>query len=352
MNVFQKIKEHWNKPFEGVPLHIRLLKDERGILPALAFLANPAFWAGAGNAAGAAGGIMSMFGLGKKKPSGSETVAPETLLPKFQVQTGEELAGFVSKYLSQYQPGKDFGGDFTAPMTGTETTGINRLNQFLSAPDFGELFDATKQNVLDTVGGKYADPNTSPFIRSMINLSKMNLQDSIDTSRRGAGSRGSYFTEGAIKDENRLREKSGATLDTIIGDFINQERGRQLQASPLAMALEQYQNVDVPLKKVEASQTYGALPRLIQQAQLESEYSDFKRQQEELGKVPGTAGTLFSRSTPYIPGYTTPNTEQPNAMANILQMIGKLNLGALGGGGSIWEKLSGVLKPVGVNPGY
>lgn len=281
-------------------------------------------------------------GLFGKKKSGGDTVPAETLLPGFQTDSGKMLFDYIQKYLGQYQPGKEYGGDFVAGMSDSESTGMNRLNQFLGAPELGELFNTTKQGILDTVGGKYADPNTSPFIKSMINLSNMNLNDSINASRRGAGARGSYFSESAIRDENSLRERANVGLDTVVGNFVNQERDRQLKASPIAAALDQYENFDAPLAKIGASQQYGALPRMLAQAQLEAEYSDFNRKQDELSGVVGTAQNLFGTNTPQRPAYTNPIVQENNTLGNILGMISKLNLGAIGGKGDIWSKLAGV----------
>ena len=258
--------------------------------------------------------------LGKKK-SGGDTMPEQIMLPGFQQDAGKAISEFIKKYMGQYEPGKDYTGEFVAPMTGSENTGINRLNQFLAAPELSGLFGAAEQNLTDTLGGRFANPNESPFIKSMINLSNMNLQDSIDASRRGAGSRGAYFTRSAQQDENKLRERANLGLDAVVGDFINQERGRQMQASPLAMAFEKYKTLDVPLAKIDAYQTYGSLPRLLQQANLESEYEDFKRKQGELSGVPGTAQNLFSTNTPYVPSYTTPVVQSNNTFGNIMDII-------------------------------
>lgn len=283
-------------------------------------------------------------GLFGKKKKGGDTQPAQVNLPEFQTQSGQQLANYIKQYLSQYQPGKEFGGDFVAPTSEAENTGLARLNQFLAAPELGELFEGTKQNVLDTVGGKFVNPAESPFIQSMINLSKMNLQDAIDASRASAGSRGTYFTKSAMEGENRLRERTQNFLDTQIGSFINQERDRQLKASPLALALEQYSKMDVPLRKIGASQTYGSLPRLIEQAGLESEYQDFLRTQTELAGVPGAAQSLFGTQTPNIPSYTTPVVQSNNTLGNIIEMISKLNLSNLGGTGSIWDKIGSIFK--------
>lgn len=296
------------------------------------------FWAAVPTIASLASGF-----LGKKK-SGGDTMPAQSLIPGIQQDAGNAVSQYIQKYLSQYQPGKAYGGDFTAGMTGAENVGIEKLNQFLTDPGLGELFSSGEQQIMDTLGGRYANPNESPFIRSMINLSNMNLQDSIDASRRSAGSRGTYFTKSAIEGENRLRERANTGLDAVVGEFQNQERGRQFQAAPIAQMFDKYRKMDVPLAKIRASQDFGSLPRLIEQADFEARYNDFKRQQDELSKIPGQAQSLYNSSTSYTPSYTNPVVEQNSSLANILGMVSKLNLGALQGKGSIWDKLLGVVK--------
>lgn len=337
MNIISKLRDHFSQPFEGRPLNQRLRRDNRG------------FWGALLAALPGAASLASGF-LGKKS-SGGDEVAAQIGLPQFQQQTGQQLADYVSKYLSQYQPGKAYGGQFSAGMTGAESTGLDQLNNFLAAPGLGEAFNVANQNVMDTAGGKYADPNTSPFINSMVNLSRMNLQDSIDQSRRSAGSRGTYFTKSAIEGENRLRERANTGLDAVVGDFINQERGRSLTAANTALAFDKYKNMDIPLSKIDASQSYGSLPRMLEQADLERQYGDFFRQQGELSGVPQAANSLFGQNTPYQPAYQTPIVQQNDAFGNILSIISKLNLGGINNpdptkidNRSIWDKLGTVLK--------
>lgn len=292
-----------------------------------------------------AGAASSLFG---KKKTGGDTVAAQTLLPGYQQESGRLLGDYISKYLGQYEPGKAYDGKFTAGMTDFENTGLTQLAQFLSAPAVGGLYNATEQNLLDTMGGKYANPAESPFINAMVNLSRYNLQDSIDASRRSAGARGNYFSKAAIQDENKLRERSNAGLDAVIGDFVNQERGRQLSAAPLAMALEKYRNQEVPLSKINASQTYGSLPRVIEQSDLESKYQDFQRKQNELSALPGQAQSLFSTNTPYVPSYTNPVIQKNTTLGNILDIISKANVGGAGGSTA---GIPGIAGPVGGSGG-
>ena len=93
----------------------------------------------------------------------------------------------------------------------------------------------------------------------------------------------------------------------MIEDFINQERGRQQAAVPQAQALEQYGNLTAPLQRIAASQSFGALPRVLEQSDLERKYQDFVRQRSELQGVPQTGLGVLSKSVPYgINSFTPP----------------------------------------------
>lgn len=247
--------------------------------------------------------------------SKKSTVTQEPLIPDFQLETGKNLSALINRYLQQYQPGQEYTGDFVAGLSDAEKTGQSQLADLLASPDTGELYDASKRNVLDTLGGRYADPSQSPFIRSMINLSKMNLQDEIDTSRRSAGARGTYFSKSAIQDEGRLRERTQNNLNSLVGQYIDNERNRQTNAVQQALNLEKYGTLDVPLSKIDAASTYGSLPRVVQQAQLEAQYQDFVRQQNEFGGVSGAAQGLYSTNVPY--GVKSITTKKPSAFMSI-----------------------------------
>lgn len=291
-------------------------------LQALAFLANPAFWQDVGSAASAGGSIASMFGLGKKKKGGGE-INIEDLYPSWTKTAANTLAPWVQKYLPAFEPGAGYGGKFTAGETPFETTGLNILDKYLGGADTGELFGAGKQQILDTLGGKFADPNQSPFIKSMIALSKMNLTDQINAARGRRGARGTYYTEEGLREEGRLGERTQNLLNTIIGQFIEGERGKMFEAAPLAQGMDEYENVIAPLKKVTASQTLGSLRRLIEQADLEHQYQDFVRKRREMA-MPLDAASLLMQSRPGGGGTLQAPITESNPLAGILNQIAPL----------------------------
>ena len=284
-------------------------------------------------------------GLFGKNTEEGETVTMEQLMPDWQKATGEQLSQWVQQYLKNYAPGQAYNGKFTAGATGIETQGLDQLQNLMNTPATGDLFSAGKQQVLDTLGGRYANPNESPWIKSMINLSKQNLSDQITSSRRQAGARGNYYSKSAISDESDLNERTLNNLNAVIGDFMNTERGRQFSAVPIAQSMDQYSTLTAPLAKIQASQSLGNLMRTIEQSDLESQYQDYLNQRKELSALPNTAQNMYSTSSQYgVPSWQMTDVQQTNTFGNIMDVITKLNTSALGEKGNIWDKLSKMIQ--------
>lgn len=278
--------------------------------------------------------LMSMASgfLSKKKK-----VSQQPMMPGFQMETGQLLADYLKKNLGNYTPGESYGGDLTSESTPFEQFGLGTLSDYLRAPATGDAFAAGKKNLMDTLGGKYTNPNENPFIQALTGLSKQNLNDATNDVRGRAGARGKYFSTAAMKQEGDLQERTQNYLNTIIGQIQEQERGRQFSAIPEAMRYDEYGTATAPLKQVAASQTFGSLERLIDEGNMERMYEDFTRQRDELSQLPGQAQNLYGTNVNY--GVPSVTKNQPN---QLLDMLSKLNWGALGkGGGQIWD----IFKP-------
>lgn len=279
-------------------------------------------------------GFFDFLTGGKKK--GGETVVAEPQIPAWQMGLGQDLSGWVREFLKLYNPGEKYPGQLSVKTPSIfEQAGLSELGNLLSGPATGELFDAAKGQVLDTLGGKYADPSTSPFIQSITRLSGQNLQDLINKSRASAGARGSFFTRSAIQEESNLSERTQNFLNSVIGEFMNSERGRQLSSVPYAQELEKYGTLTAPLARIGAATTTGSLPRILEQADLERQYSDYLRGRTELSAVPGVGTSVFGRNIPYdLPGATLPTQQQPSGLASILQALNSGGFSFGGGGGA------------------
>lgn len=271
----------------------RVMRDERGFLQSLIPFIPAA---------------VSLFTGSKKSSGGGSAGSVETTpnMPDWQYGLGENLSSWASKFLNMYNPGEAYKGDLTAKnLTGPETAGLGELGEFMKQPATGELFNAAKGQVMDTLNGKYADPNTSPFIQSYSKLANQNLTDSINTERGRRGARGTYFTRAGVNAESQLQERTQNFMNTLIGDFLNTERGRQFAAVGEAQNLEGFAQ-DSTIKRVTASQTLGSLERLIEQSDLEAKYDAWINQRTELGQVPQAAQSVFGTGIPTTTTVTPP----------------------------------------------
>ena len=291
MGFLRKLSKHF----------IKTMKDNRGFLQTLIPLAIAGY---------------SAYNASKKPKQQSNgspgSVQTDVNMPDWQAGLGSDLSNWARKYLQMYQPGEAYKGNLSAGgPSNLEGMGLGELEKLLQQPATGELFGAAKGQVLDTLSGKYADPNTSPFIQSYTKLAKQNLQDSITTERGQRGARGTFFTRAGVDAESRLSERTQNTLNALIGDFMNQERGRQFSAATTAKDLEGFANNE-SLKRVAASQTFGSLPRLLEQADLERQYNAWLNQRNELGRVPGVAQSAFGTNVPTVTTVTPPTPSGPS----------------------------------------
>jgi len=257
--------------------------------------------------------------------SGGETLSADQLIPTFQRQTGEKLASWIQQYMDNFVPGAAYTGKMSAGMTDQEKYGMNILNQYLTAPNTGNLFAASTKQIEDTLAGKYADPNASPFIKAMKEVSNQDLQDAINTSRRGAGARGKFFSTASLGEEKDLTNRNLQNINSIIGNFIQNERQNMLNAVPTANAMDQYSNATAPLTKVQASQSLGSLSRTLEQADFERQYNDFLRQRTEQAMPISAAQGLYGVSQPYgFKDWTMPGV-QNNTASQIAGLLSNVN---------------------------
>lgn len=308
------------------------------------------FWAAIPAIASLAGGLF-----GKKTKEGSTTNLNQVpLMPEGQQKLGDELSRYFMNMVqgfgnqnNPFTPGQAYTGQMSAGATPSENNSQAILQKFLQGGLTGGLYDQAAGQVSDTLSGKYANPAQSPYIQAITDLAGRNLNDQIDQSRAGAGARGNFFSTASGAQENKLRGDTLANLNAVIGDFANQERGRQFSAVPLAQQLDQYKNVNLPLSQIEAGSTFGSLNRTLEQADYERQYQDFLRQRGEKTDALGMAQGQYQSNTPYgIKDYslTSPNIQSNNTLGSIMDIIGKLNFSSMGGSGSILSKLGGLFN--------
>ncbi len=215
----------------------------------------------------------------------------------WQLGAGEALSSWGQKYLSQYDPAKAYGGQFTAPMSPLETQGQSWLSKYMGQEGPGKGYQLALDEYQKTLTGGY-DPFTSPFYQATRTGAGYELESSIDKMRRGQAARGAYFTDTAMREENVLRKESTNFLTRLLGELQEKERARRTQVMPFGMELEKYKT-GLPLEKAKAGITLGTVPRMIEQADLEARYNDFLRKQEGLSKSLGATQGVFGTGMDY-----------------------------------------------------
>jgi hypothetical protein len=295
-----------------------------------------------GTAASAGSAIANAVGGSKNKST--DTVSAEQMIPDFQSLAGQQLSDWVTKYLPNYKPGEAYTGKLTTSSTDQEKTGLSQLSQILANSATGDLFSAGKNQIMDTLSGKYANPETSPYIQAQKVQANKALEDAISTERGRRGARGTYFTKAGVNAEGDITTNSLNNLQSIIGSFIQNERQNQLNAASTAANMDQYQNLTAPLAKVEASQKYGGLERTIDMANIEKQYQDYLRQRTEAALPVAAAQSLYGTQQPYgIKDYSAP--QETSTLTNILGLVGKLGgLSNSSGSSSILSQLGSIFK--------
>jgi hypothetical protein len=272
--------------------------------------------------------------------SGGETVSLESSMPDWQSATGKQLSEWIQKYMNNYVPGEAYTGKLSAGMTGQEATGLDILNNYLSSSNVGSLFNAGKTQIADTLAGKYMDPNTSPYIKAMKQMSNQDLADAINTSRIGSGARGNYYSTAAIGEEKDLTSRNLNNLNTIIGNYIQNERQNMLGAATTAQSMDQYENVTAPLSKVSASQSLGSLSRVLEQEDLERQYSAWKNQRTEAAQPISAAQSLYGTNSQYgINNWTMPQTQTSTTSSDLMKLLSGLNWNGVSGTSGIGNQL-------------
>lgn len=250
-------------------------------------------------------------------------------------QVDSFLADFVSKYGGQYQPGKNYEGNFTAPMSTFERQGFDQfLPEYLNAPNVSGQLNDVRTLLNNTVKGGF-DPGTSEYYKALRGTADYNRKKAVSDTNADLGARGKYFSSEAVNKYGDINAQTANSLNTAAAELADRERTRSMTAAGQSASLEDYIS-KIPLQKTEATQTYGSLSRLLEQNDLESLYQDFIRKQDE-GKGAVSAASGVS-STPIQQTY---QAYKPSAFETYVMPLLKAGISSInpmsfmsGGGGA------------------
>lgn len=249
-----------------------------------------------------------------------------------QQATDAFLANFLQTYGSQYKPGQAYTGPLSAGMTGYEKQGQDYLGTYLNQPMQSPELTAARDYFTKSLTGQF-DPRTSDMYGAFRDQAQINRNEAVKATNADLGARNKYFSSEAGNKYGDINMKTGAALNTEMARLADVERQRQ-QANAQAMpAFDQYVQ-GIPLERAKAASTIGAIPRTLEQADLERRYQDFIRKQTELGGVvKGASPSNVGMSSYWTPG--APSSFESFMSSPLMGALLQGGLGMMTGGASL-----------------
>lgn len=180
--------------------------------------------------------------------------------------------------------GEPYGGQLVAGMSGAEQQSQDALTSYLAGSPATDdpLFQAAESELTNTLGGETYDPVGGTYYQAYRNAAMRELRSSQDALASRTSASDQFFGGGRIAEEGNLQEGTTNALALELGRLTENERQNRLSAANQAMTMTQYKE-QAPLQRISAAQELGALPREIEQAELDAAYQEWNRQLADLG---------------------------------------------------------------------
>lgn len=259
----------------------------------------------------------STYGLGdaaKRK----ELPKPDLLQTPAQESAGSTLQSYLDAYggdtlTAQGAPYRAYDQPLVAGLQPTERMGQDILSGYATS-GLSPLTELSEREITRTLEGAF-DPMTSDYYKSTRDILGREGEDQIEALRRSQQLRGAFSSTGGLREEGRLREGIQSRIGQVLGELAQTEGARRFAALPLAQTAGANREL-APVRRLEAIQEYGALPRQIDQAGLSAAYQEFQRQREAEQGVVGTA--LNAVGTPEY----SRKMYEPSAIEQLIQLFG------------------------------
>jgi len=250
------------------------------------------------------------MGFGDFLFGGSEQLTPQLLGTPTQIAGREDLlVESLKAALERLQrAGEPYPGQLpgTAGPSEYEQMGLEQLGQYLQGPlpSEGSLWGQAKGEIGKTLGGEEYDPVQGAYYQAYRSQVMRELEEAKDRLGAQTSARDKYFGGGRIQTTGELEETATGNLAMTLGQLSERERVRRLGAVEPAMRMTAFEEAE-PLARVQASQTFGALPRQLEEAGLGAQYGEWIRQLQDLGVPLETAMTLaMYKPEYYYPTYS------------------------------------------------
>lgn len=246
---------------------------------ALAFLANPAFWGGAGKAAGGfigAGGLGGLLGGGddEKELKMFSTLDPSQ--QKLMQGLGEFLTGRVGEGATP------FPGQLTAPLSEGEQGAYSKaLQQLLgggtetaatATEAFGRAAKGLSEKDVFSQYMKYTAPQEQKYLKEV----------SIPTFKESMVPGGTLRSTGTERGIGDIISQFGASQLGRIGERITSERAGARGVLPLAPAISALER---GAPEMETASRFGGIARLVEQSELTAKLQEFIRTSPEMSPL-------------------------------------------------------------------
>jgi len=194
--------------------------------------------------------------------------------------------------------GEAYTGDLVAGLSEPEQISQDLLAQYLAgSPATNDpLFQAAESELTNTLSGDTYDPVGGAYYQAYRNAVQRELRNATNELAARTSASDQFFGGGRIAEEGKLQEGAVNTLALELGRLSEAERQRRLEAVQPALTMTQYKET-APLTRVAAAQEYGALPRQIEQAELDAAYQEWNRQLNDLG----IALDVYTGMLTYVP---------------------------------------------------
>ncbi len=198
----------------------------------------------------AAGGVGALNGFGTQSGVTTTSQAPWLAQQPYLMRGYDQASQLLNKGPQQFFPGQQVAGQ-SADTTGSQgmlRTGVNQatgnfdqLGQYLTGmatgakPTIGAKTDYGQDQLLrDTIGGKFLDPATNPYLQKTFDLASRNVQNATDNQFGMAGryssenGPGGAYAHAAMTGQGDLATK-------LFGGAYADERGIQNDALKTAL---------------------------------------------------------------------------------------------------------------------
>jgi len=233
--------------------------------------------------------------------------------------------------------GEKYPGPLVAALSEFEEMGLEDLRDYLGKPlpTEGELYTSAVDEIAKTLSGEY-DPAQGEYYKAYKTGVLRELEEAKDRLAARASAGDKFFGGGRIATEGEMEESALSQLALVMGELAERERERKLGAVTQALDLTRYAE-EAPVSRVSISQQLGALPRLIEQAEMDVEYQEWLRTLNDLGIALDTATGLAT----YQPGVITTGGGPKGWVEDIAGILGIAS--GLKGAGGIGGILGGIL---------